>query len=173
MALSVVETYNQAFSIVAMLFAALISPLHSILIGTTSTRASKIPQDLTVAEKKNELRMLHKRARQLDKKLSIGWGKPTEFTLLALLPIVGDYMSTTLAIDYLRRMHTTFVLPDEIEKKMLRNVVVNFVISIVPLIGWLIRRIYSVNKRNYKILDKYIMSMPSKDDTTVRSKGRS
>ncbi|KAJ2588284.1 hypothetical protein H4R99_007849, partial [Coemansia sp. RSA 1722] len=99
------------------------------------SRGSRDPQSLTASEKKKELYNLYRRARHLDRKWSIGCHKPDEFTLLAIIPFVGDFMSTTLAVGYLRQAHSTFDLSDDLEKKMIRNIVVNFVISIIPYVG--------------------------------------
>ncbi|KAJ1647754.1 hypothetical protein J3B02_004769 [Coemansia erecta] len=164
MQLSLAAAYTQVFSIVSTLLAALTSPLYTILLTTMPSRGSKAPQSLTVSEKKKELHKLYRRARHLDRKWSIGCHKPDEFTILAIIPFVGDFMSTTLALGYLRQVHSTFDLSVDAEKKMVSNIVINFVISIIPYIGWIMRRIFSVNKRNYRVVEQYIMALPSRQD---------
>ncbi|KAJ1876326.1 hypothetical protein LPJ57_004547 [Coemansia sp. RSA 486] len=166
MHVSLAATYKQALSIVSTLLAPLTSLLHTFLLTTMPSRGSRDPQSLTASEKKKELYNLYRRARHLDRKWSIGCHKPDEFTLLAIIPFVGDFMSTTLAVGYLRQAHSTFDLSDDLEKKMIRNIVVNFVISIIPYVGWIMRRIYGVNKRNYKALERYIMALPSRQDSS-------
>ncbi|KAJ2495894.1 hypothetical protein GGH96_006188 [Coemansia sp. RSA 1972] len=86
---------------------------------------------------------------------------PDEYFLLNMIPILGDSMSTILAVKYLREIHSSFALPTEIENKFVRNVVIHAVGSIVPLVGWLFRRVFGVNMRNYKLLEKYVMSVGS------------
>ncbi|KAJ2779586.1 hypothetical protein GGI15_003829 [Coemansia interrupta] len=136
------------------------------------SQASRAPQYLTVAEKKADLHKLYRRARHLDRKWSIGCHKPDEFTLLALIPFVGDYMSTTLAIGYIRQIHHTFVLSDDVEKQMVDKVIINFVISVIPLVGWILRRIYGVNKRNYRIVEKYILATASREEVPQPSSNK-
>ncbi|KAJ1723261.1 hypothetical protein LPJ53_002359 [Coemansia erecta] len=138
-----------------------------------ASQESRVPQYLTVAEKKADLHKLYRRARHLDRKWSIGCHKPDEFTLLAIIPFVGDFMSTTLAIGYMRQIHHTFVLSDDVEKQMVDKVIINFIISIIPLVGWILRRIYGVNKRNYRILEKYILATASREEEPQSSSNRS
>ncbi|KAJ2378492.1 hypothetical protein GGI05_006723, partial [Coemansia sp. RSA 2603] len=153
MALLLTEAYRQTTLIVKFAVATLTTLLFPILKYTMPSQSARAPQYLTVAEKKADLHKLYRRARHLDRKWSIGCHKPDEFTLLAIIPFVGDFMSTTLAIGYMRQIHQTFVLSDEVEKQMVDKIIVNFVISIIPLVGWILRRIYSVNKRNYRVLE--------------------
>ncbi|KAJ1853486.1 hypothetical protein LPJ73_002639 [Coemansia sp. RSA 2703] len=81
-------------------------------------------------------------------------------------------MSTTLAIGYMRQIHQTFVLSDEVEKQMVDKIIVNFVISIIPLVGWILRRIYSVNKRNYRVLEEYILATASRQEEPQTSSNK-
>ncbi|PIA15630.1 hypothetical protein COEREDRAFT_9103 [Coemansia reversa NRRL 1564] len=119
------------------------------------------PNDLTTTEKKKTLYPLYRRARHLDRKWTITCTKPDEFTLLGMIPVFGDTVSTMLAIGYFWRVRNTFALPKEISNKMIKNIGLHVVISILPMIGWILRRIFGVNKRNYKILERYVMSEAS------------
>ncbi|KAJ2803308.1 hypothetical protein H4R20_002945 [Coemansia guatemalensis] len=119
------------------------------------------PSLFTTSEKKKALYPLYRRARYLDKKWAITCSKPDEFTLLGMIPLFGDTMSTMLAVGYFRRMRDTFAIPKEVSDKMKNNIALHVVISIIPMVGWILRRIFGVNKRNYSILQKYVMSEAS------------
>ncbi|KAJ2477619.1 hypothetical protein IWW56_004222 [Coemansia sp. RSA 2131] len=123
-----------------------------------TTRHIRDPASYSVSQKKETLRALYRQARHLDKKWSLSC-KPDEYFLLNMIPILGDSMSTILAVQYLRQIHSSFALPPEVENKFVRNVIIHAGGSIVPLVGWLFRRVFGVNMRNYKVLEKYVMSV--------------
>ncbi|KAJ2720721.1 hypothetical protein GGI07_004448 [Coemansia sp. Benny D115] len=162
--------YKGVATIVSLITSALFPLFHLALHSTMSTYGSRIPQDLTAAQKKKELYKLYRRARYLDRKWAIGRRKPDGFTLLAIIPYVGDFMSTALAIGYMRRIHSTFVLTEQAESDMYANVIINVAISIIPYVGWIMRRIFGVNKRNYKILEKYVMGAETRSVPVVTEK---
>ncbi|KAJ2077635.1 hypothetical protein H4R24_005014 [Coemansia sp. RSA 988] len=121
----------------------------------------KDPNLFTTSEKKKALYSLYRRARHLDNKWAIACSKPDGFTLLGMIPVFGGAMSTMLAIGYLRQMRDTFTIPKEVGDEMKNNIALHVVISILPMVGWILRRIFGVNKRNYKLLERYVMSEAS------------
>ncbi|KAJ2162247.1 hypothetical protein GGF46_000864 [Coemansia sp. RSA 552] len=123
--------------------------------------SARSPESLTRPEKKAELYQLYRRARHLDKKWAVGCSKPDGFTILGMVPLFGDAMSTSLAIGYLRRIRSTFTLPEQVQKEMAENIATHVGISIIPMAGWILRRLYGVNRRNYLLLEKYVMSLDS------------
>ncbi|KAJ1834425.1 hypothetical protein LPJ63_001960 [Coemansia sp. RSA 2711] len=127
------------------------------------------PAAYTASEKKKTLYPLYRRARHVDKKWAVTCSKPDEFTILGMIPVFGGSMTTVLAIGYLRRIHSTFILPDEIEEQMIHNILIHVGVSLVPMAGWILRRMFGVNKRNYMLLEKYVMSVEPKEETSLAS----
>ncbi|KAJ1995596.1 hypothetical protein GGI25_001163 [Coemansia spiralis] len=138
-----------------------------------SNPPAKQPDKFTTQEKKQTLYPLYRRARHLDRKWAIGRGIPDDsFTYLAILPYVGDIMSTTLAIGYFKKIRGTFRLSEEAQKEMVGNIAKNAIMSVIPYLGWILRRIYHVNRRNYLVLEKYVMGAAtiSKEGSVATSK---
>ncbi|KAI9482370.1 hypothetical protein BX667DRAFT_494240 [Coemansia mojavensis] len=153
---------EQIFGFISVIYTAILSVLNSVLVISMTRRYARDPASYSKSEKKETLYPLYRRARHLDRKWAITCSKPDEFTILGMLPVFGDSMTTMLAVGYYRRIHGIFSLPEEIEKQMVQNIVVHAGISIIPLAGWILRRLFGVNKRNYMILEKYVMSCASK-----------
>lgn len=128
-----------------------------------NSHGARDPREVTIAERKKALYELRKRAKHLDRKWTIGCRKPDGMTVLSIVPFVGSAMSTTLAVGYLRRINGTFYLSDKAENEMMEHIVKNTFMAAIPLVGWILRRIYNVNKRNYRVLEQYIMSMPLRE----------
>ncbi|KAJ2146741.1 hypothetical protein EV180_005666 [Coemansia sp. RSA 518] len=162
------DSLQQVFSVVSAVYTALLSVVRSVFLSSMTTRSIRDPASYTASEKKETLRGLHRQARRLDKKWSLSC-KPDEYFLLNMIPILGDSMSTILAIKYLREIHRSFALPPEIENKFVKNVVIHAGGSIVPLVGWLFRRVFGVNMRNYRILEKYVMSVDSNSRESIEA----
>ncbi|KAJ1818355.1 hypothetical protein GGH91_002028 [Coemansia sp. RSA 2671] len=133
------------------------------------SHCARDPREVTVADRKKALRELRKRAKHLDRKWTVGFRKPDGMTILSVLPFVGSAMSTTLAVGYLRRINGTFYLSEEAESEMRNHIAKNTVMAAIPLVGWVLRRGYGVNKRNYKTLEKYVMSMPIREPPQRRN----
>ncbi|KAJ1958493.1 hypothetical protein GGI12_004715 [Dipsacomyces acuminosporus] len=108
------------------------------------------PEDIGMPEKKHMLHQLARRAKHQDRKWAVGLRKPDGFTILAILPVFGDVMTTSLASSYLRNIHSMFFLPRDIDRRLEQNICKHAMISAVPLVGWILRRVYRVNRRNYK-----------------------
>ncbi|KAJ2828867.1 hypothetical protein FBU31_002820, partial [Coemansia sp. 'formosensis'] len=125
-----------------------------------NNQGARDPREVTAADRKMLLYELRRRAKHLDRKWTIGFRKPDGMTILSILPFVGSAMSTSLAVGYMRRINETFYLSEEAESVIINHIVKNTVMAAIPLVGWILRRGYAVNKRNYKVLEEYVMSMP-------------
>ncbi|KAJ2895354.1 hypothetical protein GGI21_005164 [Coemansia aciculifera] len=128
-----------------------------------SSHGARDPREVTMADRKKLLHELHRRAKHLDRKWMIGMHKPDGMEVLSMVPFVGSAMATTLSVGYLRRINETFYLSKEVEDEMMSNIVANTLMAAIPLAGWITRRCYNVNRRNYKVLQDYIMSMPLRE----------
>ncbi|KAJ2330239.1 hypothetical protein GGI00_003788 [Coemansia sp. RSA 2681] len=134
-----------------------------------SNHGARDPREVAVADRKKMLHELHRRAKHLDRKWIIGLKKPDGMTILSVVPFVGSAMSTMLSVGYLRRINGTFLLSEEVENEMMSNIVANTLMAAIPLVGWVTRKCYNVNKRNYKVLEEYIMTMPLREVPQRRS----
>ncbi|KAJ2780304.1 hypothetical protein H4R18_003540 [Coemansia javaensis] len=120
---------------------------------------AKHPDLFTDSDKKETLARLRRRARHLDRKWVIGRGEPIKgFTLLGLIPVFGSMTGSALAIGYLREIRRTVALPDNLTFDMIKNILLYTAVTMVPVIGWIGKRVFGVNKRNYSILEEYLMS---------------
>ncbi|KAJ2059918.1 hypothetical protein GGI17_004120 [Coemansia sp. S146] len=128
-----------------------------------NSHGARDPREVTIADRKKALYELRKRAKHLDRKWTIGCRKPDGMTVLSIVPFVGSAMSTVLAVGYLRRINGIFYLSDEAENEMMEHIVKNALMAAIPLVGWILRRVYNVNKRNYRVLEQYIISMPLRE----------
>ncbi|KAI8318357.1 hypothetical protein GQ54DRAFT_267017 [Martensiomyces pterosporus] len=134
-----------------------------------SSYVPRYPEDIKMSEKKQALRLLARRAKHLDKKWTVGLKKPDGFTVLSVVPVVGDIMSTSLATSYLSDIHKTFVLPEDVNRLLCENILANGALAAIPLLGWVLRRIFRVNRRNYRIVERYILSTKSKPEMSQKA----
>ncbi|KAJ2477110.1 hypothetical protein EV174_004722, partial [Coemansia sp. RSA 2320] len=98
-----------------------------------SGQCARDPRDVSVSDRKKALHELYRRAKHLDKKWAVGWRKPDGFAILAIVPIVGGCMTTSLAIGYVHRINDTFFLPKEVEQQLSEQVISHFCIASIPL----------------------------------------
>ncbi|KAJ1919152.1 hypothetical protein IWQ60_007314 [Tieghemiomyces parasiticus] len=75
-------------------------------------------------------------------------------SLIGLLPVGGDAVSTVIAM-YIVNLARQAGVPKAYRKKMIRNVVVNGLGGITPLVGDIFAIIYRSNIKNLKLLDKW------------------
>ncbi|KAJ2243927.1 hypothetical protein GGI13_006421 [Coemansia sp. RSA 455] len=134
-----------------------------------NSHGARDSREVTMEDRKKALHELRRRAKHLDRKWSVACRKPDGMTVLSVVPFVGSAMSTILAVGYLRRINGTFYLSEEAENEMMEHIIKNTLMAAIPLVGWILRRVYSVNKRNYKVLEEYVMSMPLREPPPQRN----
>ena len=90
----------------------------------------------------------------LENKFSIGKFKFGLDPILGLIPGFGDIFTTILSL-YLVWIGIQIHLPQEKIIEMVKNVVLDFLIGIFPLIGDLTDVLFKANTKNMSILEKY------------------
>ncbi|MCL4397516.1 DUF4112 domain-containing protein [Patescibacteria group bacterium] len=74
--------------------------------------------------------------------------------LLDLVPGFGSFLATFLGF-YLIWLAWKLEIPEEIIARMIRNILLNFLIGEIPLVGALASAFYKSNRTNYDLLRKY------------------
>lgn len=75
--------------------------------------------------------------------------------IIGLLPVAGDTLSLILS-SYIILTAFKFKLPNMIKAKMISNVVLDYIVGLVPLIGDIFDVAYKANIRNVKLLENYL-----------------
>ncbi|GEQ70105.1 hypothetical protein JCM33374_g3781 [Metschnikowia sp. JCM 33374] len=110
---------------------------------------------------KNDLKVLNlvkRKAYRLDLQLSMcgfrfGWAG-----IIGLIPWIGDVIAALLALQLVWKAETIEGgLPDNLRSKMIANVVFDFVIGLIPIVGDLVNIAYKCNSRNFVMLEKYLV----------------
>lgn len=90
-------------------------------------------------------------------KISLGWD-----AVLGLIPIVGDASTTAVSAYFLWEAYRLGASRWTLTK-MVGNVLLDFVIGIVPLVGDLLDVTFRANRRNMKLLEKELQKQQKRD----------
>lgn len=110
---------------------------------------------------KNDLKILNKvksRAYTLDLQLSlcglrIGWAG-----VIGLIPWIGDIIALYFAMQLVRKAkQIEGGLPKALETEMMANVMFDFGIGLIPIVGDFINVLYKCNSRNFVLLEKHLV----------------
>lgn len=82
--------------------------------------------------------------------------------LLGFIPVVGDVISLVLAARIVR-LAKKMGVPEDMQKKMVKNVALDFVIGLVPFIGDLADFFFKANKANVKMMEKWWLAQHDHD----------
>ncbi|KAJ2715975.1 hypothetical protein H4R19_000906 [Coemansia spiralis] len=134
---------------------------------------ARLPELLTESQKAQELRTLRRRARYLDKKWTLRCRKPDGITVLSLIPVVGGATSAFLAFGYLQQIRRTFELPHDIHDELVHNILYHTAVSVVPFVGCITRRARGINKQNFKVIEVYVMAVPSAEEKPAHTPSHS
>lgn len=107
----------------------------------------------------NHLRVAQGWADLLDNKFSIGRFGFGLDPLLNFIPVAGPIASFGLSA-YIWWIATDLQVPTEIHTKILRNLVIDFVIGLIPFVGWASDFFFKANIRNLKLVQDWIDSQP-------------
>lgn len=97
-------------------------------------------------------------ARLLDNQFQIAGVSFGIDPLVNLIPWVGDIIGALLSIYILKIAYEAKVSKIDL-LKMVGNILLDFVVGAVPLIGVIFDVVYKANIRNLKILEKYLGKM--------------
>ncbi|KAI5807006.1 hypothetical protein EDC01DRAFT_637810 [Geopyxis carbonaria] len=139
-------------------------------------RKKALPPGLT-REDEQTLVKVKRRAYRLDMALGtccgmkIGWG-----SVIGLFPAIGDVVDTMLALMVIRTA-SEVGLPSTVKIQMLFNVLFDFVLGLVPILGDLADLAYKANTRNALLLEDFLRTrgamniraqgLPPQDDPSL------
>jgi len=122
--------------------------------GKTVKRKRAVPPGLTKTEEK-VLKKVTRRAYRLDNAfnfcgIKVGWG-----AIFGLIPVIGDFADTLLALMVLRTIQAAQV-PKALSSKMMFNIIIDFVIGLVPLLGDFGDALWRANTKNAALLYEHL-----------------
>lgn len=90
--------------------------------------------------------------------LRLGWAG-----IIGLLPWVGDIIACSLALQLLKKAEgIEGGLPAKLRLQMMVNIMFDFGIGLIPLVGDFINVLYKCNSRNFVLLEKHLVEKYSK-----------
>lgn len=110
---------------------------------------------------KHDLKILNsvrRKAYRLDLQMSlcgvrIGWA-----AIIGLIPWIGDIIIYALALQLLRKAEKIEGgLPAGLRRKMMANILFDFLIGLIPIVGDFINVLYKCNLRNFVLLEAYLV----------------
>jgi hypothetical protein len=116
----------------------------------------------------NHLKTATMLANILDNQFSIAGFKVGLDPLLGLIPGLGDIVSAGLSI-YMLWIAKQMGIPQTTISKMVRNIVIDFVLGVIPVVGDLTDFVYKANLKNLEILHAYAESGDARSSKTRRA----
>lgn len=104
------------------------------------------------------LESVKRRAYRLDLQLSLcgfrlGWAG-----VIGLIPWIGDIIACFFALQLVKKAEQIEGgLPAKIKASMMQNVMFDFAIGLIPIVGDLVNIAYKCNSRNFIILEQYLV----------------
>lgn len=81
-----------------------------------------------------------------------GWGG-----IISIVPVVGDLASVALSLLLFKMAREVDGgLPLEVQGYLLLNIIIDFVVGLIPFVGTLVEVMYKANSRNALVLEKYL-----------------
>lgn len=130
-----------------------------------SKRRRKLPNFIPDHDLK-VLTSVKNRAYRLDLQLSLcgirlGWAG-----LIGLIPWIGDIIALYFALQLVKKAKTVQGgLPKTLETEMMANVMFDFGIGLIPIVGDLINVLYKCNSRNFVLLEKHLVKKYGNKET--------
>jgi len=103
---------------------------------------------------KYHLKNAERIAKLLDSKFNILGLKFGIEPLIGAIPIIGDNITFIMSL-YLVWIGVKMSIPKKELQKMTLNILVDYVVGIIPIFGDVADFFYKANDRNFKILSKY------------------
>ena len=103
---------------------------------------------------KQHLKIAEWLAKGLDEKFEVAGFKFGLDPIIDLIPIAGDVI-TTLCSFYIVWIGIEMKLPQERIAQMIGNIVIDFLLDFIPILGQVIDFAFKSNMRNLEILKKY------------------
>jgi hypothetical protein len=91
----------------------------------------------------------------LDKQFRIGKMSFGLDPILGLIPGIGDVLSLILSL-YVMWIARNLEIPERYIAQMTRNIIFDFVLGIIPVVGDLSDFVFKANSKNLEILERYL-----------------
>jgi len=108
---------------------------------------------------KNSYQQLEDLANLMDNKFEVFGFRFGMAFIIDLVPGIGDVLATAIAI-YIFTLALKFEMPRKTIVRMVLNILVYFVIGLIPLLGDIAAAWWKPNKRNLKLLQRNIDQTP-------------
>ncbi|KAF9972328.1 hypothetical protein BGZ73_004565 [Actinomortierella ambigua] len=117
-------------------------------------RGKKEPVHLTPHEAE-VLAKVKRRAKALDTAIDLGFAKIGLDPIIGLIPVAGDVVTTAMGLNVVRTAKQADI-PDWLVRKMLMNVVIDFSLGFIPVVGDIGDFMFKANARNARIFEEYL-----------------
>ncbi|KAI7865174.1 hypothetical protein BDF14DRAFT_1827958 [Spinellus fusiger] len=114
------------------------------------------PENILSPKEKKILKKVKARAYFLDKGVSCCCVQIRFDGLIGLIPFIGDFIGLILAFQ-LVEMAMEAVLPGALISKMMFNIMLDFAMGLLPIIGDILDILYKCNTRNAILLENYLL----------------
>ncbi|EGV66697.1 hypothetical protein PSN45_002683 [Yamadazyma tenuis] len=124
-------------------------------------RKRKLP-DFIPKHDLNVLDSVKRKAYRLDLQLSmcglrLGWAG-----VIGLIPWIGDCISLFFALQLIKKAdEIEGGVPIAVKSKMMSNLIFDFIMGLIPLLGDFMNILYKCNSRNFILLEKYLVEKHS------------
>lgn len=105
----------------------------------------------------NHFKVAKMLAHLLDEQFKIGGFSFGLDPLLDFLPGIGDFLALLLSF-YIVWIAKQANVPGNEVTVMIRNISIDFILGLIPIVGYAGDFVFKANMRNIKILEKYISS---------------
>ncbi|KAG9062723.1 hypothetical protein KI688_005029 [Linnemannia hyalina] len=119
------------------------------------TGGNKKKQIVLSARDAEILAQVKKRAKVLDTAINLGFAKIGLDPILGLIPVAGDGITLMIAM---RLIHTAQKadIPKSLSHQMYFNVLIDFGMGLVPVVGDFADFLFKANRRNAKLFEDYL-----------------
>ena len=122
--------------------------------GKSTRRKKPLPAGLTKEEEK-VLKKVTRRAYRLDNCFSfcgirVGWS-----SIIGIIPVAGDIFDVLMSL-MLLSLCTKVVIPASLKSRMMMNIMLDFFIGLVPLVGDLGDSLFRANTKNAALLHEHL-----------------
>lgn len=130
-------------------------------------RKRRLPECIPKKDQKI-LNSVKRKAYRLDLQLSLcgvrlGWAG-----IIGLFPWVGDLLCLLLSMQVVKKAsQIDGGLPAHLRLQMMFNVMTDFCIGLIPIVGDFINIMYKCNLRNFVLLEKYLVERSMPQDSTL------
>jgi hypothetical protein len=131
-------------------------------MSTISVQAQRIERKAAAVDLELDLERVRTLANAMDAQFEIAGFKLGWDAIIGLVPVVGDVVSAAIAV-YPIHVANKHSLGKTLQARMAANVLIDWAIGIVPLVGDLFDVGWKANLRNHKLLERAAAKRPKSD----------